>query len=151
MLQSARSDRYLIGMPSLALCSGHCAQILILSNQPAAGFCQWLLKLFVDCQIHAVDAAHCQAEKEASSWQKKLEHSQVQHQKQVNEVKVRCSAFQAERNALTMALSAIAAELVRIMFQANSSAPTIACRGTYSCNSGYNGLLGSSVQGLPGS
>ena len=73
-----------------------------------------LPKLLLDCQIHALDVAHRQAEKDAASCQRQLEHSQVQHQKQVNEVKTRCSALQAERNALTMAMSAVAAELVRI-------------------------------------
>lgn len=89
--------------------------------------------MFVDCQIHAVVVAHRQAEKDASSWQRQLELSQVQHHKQVTEVKIRCSALQAERYALTMALSAVAAELVRIVpcnTQADFSAPRVACTHT---------------------
>lgn len=84
--------------------------------------------MFVDHQIHAVHVAHRQAEKDASSWQRQLEHSQVQHQKQVKEAKNRCNELQAERNALTMVLSAVAAELVRMIIcimQADSSAPSV--------------------------
>ena len=64
------------------------------------------------CQIHAVDAAHRAAEKDASAWQKQMELSQLQHQKQIQTVKARCRLLQAERDALTMALSAVAFELV---------------------------------------
>lgn len=67
-------------------------------------------------QVHAVDLAHRQAEKDASSWQTQLEHSQVQHQKQVGKITARCSALQAERNALTMALSAVAVERLGVTF-----------------------------------
>ena len=69
--------------------------------------------LFVNwCQIHAVDVAHRAAEKDASVWQKQMELSQLQHQKQIQTVKARCRLLQAERDALTMALSAVAFELV---------------------------------------
>lgn len=64
------------------------------------------------CQIRAVDVAHRAAEKDASAWQKQMELSQLQHQKQIQTVKARCRLLQAERDALTMALSAVAFELV---------------------------------------
>jgi len=60
-----------------------------------------------------VDVAHRTAEKDASAWQKQMELSQLQHDKQMNVAKGNCRALQAERDALTMALSAIAVELVR--------------------------------------
>ena len=64
------------------------------------------------CQIRAVDVAHRAAEKDASAWQKQMELSQLQHQKHIQTVKARCRLLQAERDALTMALSAVAFELV---------------------------------------
>ena len=64
------------------------------------------------CQIHAVAVAHDVAEKDASAWQKQMDLSQVQHQKQMKQIKARCHALLAERDALTMALSAVAVELV---------------------------------------
>ncbi|KAL0054094.1 hypothetical protein WJX82_003655 [Trebouxia sp. C0006] len=63
-------------------------------------------------QIRAVDVAHRAAEKDASVWQKQMELSQLQHQKQIQTVKARCRLLQAERDALTMALSAVAFELM---------------------------------------
>lgn len=66
----------------------------------------------VFCQIHALDVAHHAAEKDASSWQKQMELDQTQHQKEMIAVKSCCHALQSERDALTMALSAIAVELV---------------------------------------
>ncbi|DBB04694.1 TPA: hypothetical protein ACH3X1_012748 [Trebouxia sp. C0004] len=63
-------------------------------------------------QIHAVDVAHRAAEKDASAWQKQMELSHMQHQKQIQTVKARCRLLQAERDALTMALSAVAFELM---------------------------------------
>ena len=63
--------------------------------------------------MHAVDAARCAAEKEASVWQQQMHLGEAQHQKQMAAAKSRCQALQAERDALTMALSAVATELVR--------------------------------------
>lgn len=66
------------------------------------------------CQIHAVDVAHRAAEKDASAWQKQMELSQLHHQNQIQTVKAKCQLLQAERDALTMALSAVASELVSL-------------------------------------
>ncbi len=41
-----------------------------------------------------------------------MELSQLHHQKQIQTAKARCRLLQAERDALTMALSAVAFELV---------------------------------------
>ena len=79
-------------------------------TQPADMLTECLLVCW--CQIRAVDVAHRTAEKDASAWQKQMELSQLQHQKQIQTAKARCRLLQAERDALTMALSAVAFELV---------------------------------------
>ena len=79
-------------------------------TQPAGMPTECLLVYW--CQIRAVDVAHHAAEKDASTWQKQMQLSQLQHQKQIQTVKARCRMLQAERDALTMALSTVAFELV---------------------------------------
>ncbi|KAA6418256.1 MAG: hypothetical protein FRX49_11765 [Trebouxia sp. A1-2] len=96
-------------------------------------------------QIHAVDVAHRAAEKDASAWQKQMELSQLHHQNQIQTVKAKCQLLQAERDALTMALSAVASEL---MGGSSASATDVKQSLEGSVSNPYNGDGARAVQVL---